>query len=527
LQRSDLSIEGRVRQILAGPGLSLSEISRASRTHFPGDLRYFIPHNFYSDLHTATFSPSIFQVVALSALTQFSLVDWLAVFGFSLDQIPKLQAILPASKTLLIDPATYDRHAVLPELFEIGGGNPFGSLAPLSQWLTVSRPRSIQSLVDKETAPFLYAKIGSTDAFAFPDVLPGSIVRFDPRPLGSGPAQGDAVSKNLFLIEHNRGMTCSRIVATAKNKIMLCATELPYAHVELELGKEARIMGIADWELRPLANAPSPEVSGIFASTWSAESPETAPSTPKLSEFLLRARLRSGLSFREASAKSRQIAHHLQDKRYFCATGSLSDYETTDVPPRHIHKIISLCVLYSAKFWDFLTAAGLHRGKFGRNPMPPDPVAKSFSLSKESASATPYEFPKQLANEFEEIPLFLRGVSASHCGIPDLSLRDMFWLGPHHNSLHPYLSDAVLAIVNRRKKKPISSLSSPLWAQPLYILLRRDGSYLCTSCTQQGDTVVVRPFSDGFVRPVRFLDQVDVEVVGKVVAVVRRLNRLP
>jgi len=527
LLRSKLSAEDRVRQILAGLGLSLSAISRASRTHFPGDSRYFIPHNFYSDLASATFSPSIFQVVALSALTQFRLVDWLSVFGFSLDQIPKLQAILPASRTLQIDAETYDHYALLPGLSEIGDSNPFGSLAPLSQWLAVGRPRSIQSLIDKEKSPFLYAKIGTTDTFAFPDVLPGSIVRFDARSLGSAPAQGDAVSRNLFLVEHSRGMTCSRILATARNRIMLCATDLPYAHVEMELGTEARILGIADWELRPLANASSPAVSGIFASAWRAESPDTISSTPKLSEFLLRARVRSGLSFREASAKSRQIAHHLQDKRYFCATGSLSDYETSVMPPRHIHKIISLCVLYSAKFWDFLTAAGLHQGQLGQNPMPDDPGEKSSRVHEESASAASYDFPKQLANEFEKIPLFLHGVSASLCGIPDLSLRDMFWLGRHHNSLHPYLSDAVLAIVNRRKKKPISSLSSPLWAQPLYILLRRDGTYLCTSCTQQGDTVVVRPFSDGFVRPVRFQDQVDVEVIGKVVAVVRRLNRLP
>ena len=47
---------------------------------------------------------------------------------------------------------------------------------------------------------------------------------------------------------------------------------------------------------------------------------------------------------------SRSIANLLADDSYFAATSTLSDYETLAAPPRHIQKVITLCVLYSIDF---------------------------------------------------------------------------------------------------------------------------------------------------------------------------------
>ena len=54
-----------------------------------------------------------------------------------------------------------------------------------------------------------------------------------------------------------------------------------------------------------------------------------------------------GLSFRSASAISREAANLLGDERYFVAPGSLSDYETLNIPPRHFHKMVTFCAAYS------------------------------------------------------------------------------------------------------------------------------------------------------------------------------------
>jgi hypothetical protein len=521
---SSRDLRSRVQRILAARGLTLSEISLASRTCFGGDPRFFIPHNLYHSLGVVGFSPSIYQVFSLSRLSRYRFVDWLSVFGFRLDDIPDLQAILPAHRTVLLDSSIYDTDAWIPWFTASETAISGGSIAPLSQQLTVGPSRRVRTLHRSGESRFRYVKIGWDDAFAFPDLLPGSIVRVDPRPILSTAFRlGAETSKNLFLVELSQGLVCSRLRMTDKNRILLCSTHLPYAHVELELGKEARILGIADLELRPLTNTRQPEVPANLARFSEALPLRSVSSTDNLRDLLRGARQRSGLSFREASEKSRHVARLLRKDRYFCAVGSLSDYETMTTAPRHIHKIISLCVLYAVKAWDFMNAAGLRYTEAGPEPMPDDVLLRSISSTVESSQTSPPEFLVQAERDFEEFPVFLRNAGARFCGLPHLSLRDVFWLDGRRNSLHPYLSNAVLAVVNRRKKKPVSTLSSPLWAQPLFVLLARGGTYLCTSCSLEDETLVIRPFSDGFLRPVRFQNGVDIEVVGKVVTIVRRL----
>ena len=61
-------------------------------------------------------------------------------------------------------------------------------------------------------------------------------------------------------------------------------------------------------------------------------------------------------------------------------------------------------------------------------------------------------------------------------GLRSPSLKDCFWIGGARGS-HPYLAGAQLALVNRQKKKPNDCGSKPMWQQPLYIVLKRDGTY--------------------------------------------------
>jgi hypothetical protein len=101
----------RIRQILATRGLSLAEIARASQARVPDDPRHHIPHNLYHIMRRGGFSPSMHQLFTFSALSNYRLVDWLTVFGFRLDDIPHLQALLPTKRTIMFDPCVYDREA--------------------------------------------------------------------------------------------------------------------------------------------------------------------------------------------------------------------------------------------------------------------------------------------------------------------------------------------------------------------------------------------------------------------------------
>jgi len=136
----------------------------------------------------------------------------------------------------------------------------------------------------------------------------------------------------------------------------------------------------------------------------------------------------------------------------------------------------------------------------------------------------PSSFLQAIQNKFEEIPYFLRSGLPSLVGLPNLSPRDLFWAGDTSRFAHPYLKRAAFLAVNRKSKTPVPSLSSPVWAQPLYILEMRDGSRLCAACSLQNGTLLIRPCTTASRNLIRLRNRVDAEVLGKVVALVHRLG---
>jgi hypothetical protein len=520
----------RVERILATRNLTLSEVSRELRLRYARMPHYLVPHDFYYDLGHPSYSPRIEQVLALSRISKYWLADWLTVFGLHLDDVPRLQADFPVARTSLLDPTTYDRAAWIGWFHDAAHAGDPPAVAPLGQLLIPAQSRRMDSLLAPEPSPFLYAKIGRQDAFAFPDLLPGSIVRADTRGVGELlRSMQNKNSERLFLVEYGQGLVCCRFHARTKSTVTLRASTLPFAQTELRLGSEAHILGVLDWELRPAKTA-RPEV---LTASMKFLMPQTLPPTgtqPGLRELLERARLRSGLSIRKASTKSRSIAEALGDERYFCSPTSLTDYETGPRLPMQIHKIVSVCILYSLGSWELLAAAGLDVGDSGREPIPDKLVGRGTPDAPRTANDAATRNKKQprflssLIAEFQEIPLFLRHSLSTVAGLPDLSLRDVFWSGGRTASFHPYLKDAVFVSVNRRLKIPVFLKRKSLWDQPLYILLLRDGTYLLAGCSLEGSNLIVHPFADGFSRPQILRNGVDAEVVGEVTALFRRLR---
>jgi hypothetical protein len=241
-----------------------------------------------------------------------------------------------------------------------------------------------------------------------------------------------------------------------------------------------------------------------------------------------RARLRAGLSLRDASARSERIVKAFGDDRYFCTRGALAGYETSRMPPRRIHKIFSLCGLYSLGYWDVLAAAGLKMDGAGQQPIPREVLGDRRSSARRKKTDSELDSDREgflsgLVAEFEEIPLFLRAALGPLTGLRGLSLRDLVWLGGQRHSLHHYLRGALLAAIHRQSKKPSFAPGKPLWAQHLHLILLRDGSYLCAGCSLENDRLIVHPFANGFERPVHLRNRADAEVVGKVVALLRKL----
>ncbi len=524
---SNTELVDRVKAILAIKGLTLYRVSQATRNIYGRSSPYFLPHNLYYDLGLGTFSPSLHQVFVLSKVSGYRFNDWLRVFGFNPEDIPRLQVLLPPKRTLLLDSSLADVECWVPWLRNKPGNNRIPAIAPIGRLLDVAPAQRIRVLERPKGNSFIYAKIGREDGLAFPDLLPGSIVRADTRvrhEVLSSPQCMDL--KSLFLIRHSNGLSCCRLQSIGKNRVAPLCGQLPFAQVELRLDDEAEVLGIIDLEIRPLLKPEPPDAPAELAKHW--RPPASRRNETRLSDLLRTARLRMGLSFREASAMSLQAAAELGSEQYFAATGSLSDYEARDCPPRHVHKAITLCAIYGLSFAAFLKSVGLHLEDAGGDPIPDRLVPRNLPSTVRDSTGEIDDPPEngflgQLLKQSGHLPFFLRESLSDLSGGSRVSLHDLFWVGGESNPLHPLLVNGLLVLVNRHIKQPFYSRSRPLWQQPVYVLLRRNGTYMCGCCSLENGTLLMHTFSPSYQPQEQLRNHDDAEVIGQIVTVARKL----
>jgi transcriptional regulator with XRE-family HTH domain len=409
----------------------------------------------------------------------------------------------------------------MPWLFDLKQPDLSTQLVPLSEWVALGSRRRMDSFSHNTNKMFRYLKVGSQDALAFPDLLPGSIVRVrdDFSILNRAPV-GKTPGRTLFLVQHGRGTTCSRLFRPESDRIVLCSRQLPYAPIELRVGAEGVVVGAADIEIRPLGLLQKPVISANLE-RYRVPIP-LARSSPKRStgEFIQRARKACGFSFREASERTHTIARELGDRRYYCSPGTLSDYETRQSAPRHIQKLVSIAAVYFIGAADLFKACGAALDQAGAQAMPSEflhsPEPTPVSASK------PSQFLIEMERRFGPVPWFLRFTGPSLFGLRSVTPRDVFWVGDFHEPKYSCLAGIYFLVVDRRQKRPRVSLSAPIWAQPMYVLQKRGGTYLWGFCRQENDMLLLSHPAQR-AKPVRLRNGVDAEVVGRVVGVIRTL----
>jgi len=452
-------------------------------------------------------------------------MDWLLIFGLPIDRILQLQLLLPPTRTFILDQTLYGQLTVLMPLAEIA--LPTADLMPLVSLLRVAASRSVSALPGSPSGAFTYARIGAQDAFAFPELLPGSVVRIETRrPQQFLPALTGEISHAIFFIEHDNGFLCSRVRRIDKDRILPHTTEIPYVQAPLTIGRDCVLRGVVDYELRPLNRLLEPTIPRDQALPERPKPLFSAGRASRLGPRLQMARRRSGLHLREASARTAIIAQQLGSSKYFISTASLSSYETSSTLPGDPHRIISLCILYAVSVPALLAWAGISPNGSDQEPIPEALFHPLRGVSEESKPAIEFRqggVLRDLLSRSDEIPYFLGGSLPELTGLFSPSLRDFFWMAANRFSFHPYLQEALLIAVNRRAKFPPRTVRGSPSREPLYVLLERSGKYLCGRCTLEGEYLLLHPFANGFPEPMRFRNRVDGEVVGQVTMVARRI----
>ncbi len=507
-----------VRGMLALRGLTLYRVAALSRSRYPQKPAYHIRRNFYSQLRSGL-TPTLPQVLALAKVTDYGLWNWLRTFRLSLSAIPRLQATLDRPRTAIVDDDLVDPETLLPLLRYRRLQASLQSIAPLSQLLEQSGSYMTRDLIAPAEGDFIYARIGTEDALAIPHLLPGSIVRANPRLVSSflsGPV--GHISQAHFLVEHGSGLNCGRLRISAPNQVAFVTADQSLANRGFHLGSEARILGVVDWELRFHPVSQALHQGQVSPNTSVPQIPMRIQSQggQRPGALLRVARLQAGLSFRSASNLSALVAKTLGNNRYFTSPSTLSDYEVRDKLPRNIHKLFTLSVLYGMRFRNLLRAFGIALDDFDR--------LKFSGLAKPLLSGGFFE---DIRKEMGDLPLFLAEALPTLSGLAHASLRDVFLLGRNAKALHPALYGARFVLVNRRSKKLRRNPRGSAWSQPVYLLQERDGSYVAASCAIEDGwlTLYTCPQDSTGKQSVR--RPVDAEVVGQIVGFARFLLSPP
>ncbi|MGB8062479.1 MAG: hypothetical protein WCF26_11330 [Candidatus Sulfotelmatobacter sp.] len=335
----------RIKQILRRVGLTMNDVSVLTSVRFGKKTPYFIPPTFLFR-HSRGTTPHICQIVALSQITGFRFADWMNLFGFDLKLIFALQLKLHTERTAMVTPSPF---VPAPDAF-------------------VAHCSSGYPIENDER--YLFAKIGSQDAVIYPRILPGSIVRAD-RHYSRRVIDEIDGEVPVWLVEHPSGLTCCYVKHVDNRHVILLPNRPPLSAWPLCLSSEVRILGLVDLEFRPRTSAPVRPMCRARKSEFPPGLAYSLGTGVNLSALLRRSRARSGLTLRAVHEMTVQIARLLGNQEYGVALGLLSDYEAINKVPRHVAKIMTLCIIYGLHLCELLKAGGIHIDDSDKVPLDP------------------------------------------------------------------------------------------------------------------------------------------------------------
>ena len=330
-----------IKQFLRRLGWTMSRVSTLTARRYGKDTPYFVPPTFLYKQKSGI-TPHICQIIALSEVTGFRFADWMSLCGFDLKLILPLQLRVHNERTTILTPA---RDVPSQDLFPV--------------------PES--SRTKKSDRRYLFAKIGRGDNVVYPKLLSGSVVRAD-RYYSPHIRDGARTQDLLWLVEHPSGLACCHLMRIDSEHIVLLPNRPPLSAWPLRLSIDVRILGLIDLELRPTVAQQFKVANRSAKSDALAVVPHSKTGT-NFSRLLRISRSRAGLTLRAAHKMTLHVAHLLQDRDYGIPLGLLSDYEAIDRFPRHIAKIMSLCIIYGIDFWELMEAGGSHINDSDKAPL--------------------------------------------------------------------------------------------------------------------------------------------------------------
>ncbi|MEN3325668.1 MAG: hypothetical protein V7638_475 [Acidobacteriota bacterium] len=527
------NIARRLKAFLRSLDMTVYQVSQVtSRPPFGKGTRAQIRDALYAEIESGQ-TPDIHQLAALARITGYRLVDWLALFGYHVHNILRLQLELHAEHTIVLPSTIYDSLVLMPWIRQFDARVDLERTQSLVNAIDAITHAPLGALDQLNRRRFLYARVGRRDDMLRPRLAAGSIVRVDPTCTTVEPSGGP---RSMYLVQHLSGFCSCYVERQDDQHVILLPDEVSPRVMRCRLGTDVTIIGKIDLELRQLQTTLSGLSTPAREERHNGHARLPGPMTERCAGagvYARRMRERIGLSFREAQTMTHQTAAYFEDPRYRIALGSLSDVETYDGLPRHISKVFSLCIAYSMDLWEYLRAGGVPVDELDGAAIPQqflhdeDATVDSDQLMPMTLDSNHNEATESVIQRLGEVPFFLLLSVGSIIPQEQLSLDDVYLWGRREPVLHPLLNGALLLLVNRRQRRVQEARAHlPLAERPLFLIRTPERRYLAGMCAVDGDIMLVRPHSTSRM-PVLAYPTRDVVVVGRISAVLRATNGNP
>jgi transcriptional regulator with XRE-family HTH domain len=243
----------------------------------------------------------------------------------------------------------------------------------------------------------------------------------------------------------------------------------------------------------------------------------------------IRERLR--LKYRDVEEASQRIATRHKNSEYLIGLSRLADIENKGTIPS-VYRLFSLAIIYGLDYSELLNLYGISLQNMAADVADTRlHVTRSIeiSASKHGSVELPSNwvhlsdprrtsFLSQQIQEWGRVPLqFLETL--------DLSKNRYAIVGTDDWSMYPLLPPGSFVQIDDTKRRIANSGWDNDYSRPIYLLLLRDG-YRFGWCTERAGSLIVQPHSASEVPAEVFRFPGDAEVVGQVVAVAMRLDRV-
>lgn len=246
-------------------------------------------------------------------------------------------------------------------------------------------------------------------------------------------------------------------------------------------------------------------------------------------EQLKELRSRLGISTRDVTEKSQQIAEAEGNDEFYISNAWLTQIENTESTPS-IYKLYSISTIYHVKFIDLLLLFGVDLQRIGRHqiamPLEQTHLTNIEAPEGERSVSFPVRFDlgfnlestnllSRMIETWGEVPISL---------IQHLDVRHAHYgyIGLHDYTLWPMLRPGTFVQIDERFRKVQSFKWRTEFERPIYFVELRNG-YACSWCELQGNQLILvpHPLSPCGVR--QFLYGTDAEIVGQVTGIAMRI----